>query len=190
LVRAVTGIIAKKGRSDAALRCLDLGTGTGAILLSLLSEWPLATGIGVDHSAEALVTARANALRHMDRFPSLSSRSSWLESDWFSAVDGVFDVIVSNPPYIAHQDLAGLAPEVLNHDPHLALDGGQDGLEAYRIILSKAAPHLALDGVLALEIGIGQGEDVRHIADRSSWMFHAALPDFGGIERVLLFERA
>jgi release factor glutamine methyltransferase len=190
LVRAVIKAMAQTGRANEPLRCLDLGTGTGAILLALLSEWPTATGIGVDCAAEALATAKANALRHDARSPSLSSRALWLESNWFDSVEGLFDVIVSNPPYIPHHELATLDPEVRDHDPHLALDGGPDGLEAYRVILSGADAHLAPQGCLALEIGARQGAEVRQLADQAGWLLGTSHCDFGGIERVLVFERA
>ncbi len=145
------------------LTILDLGTGTGALLIALLSEYPEATGIGVDLSEGALATARINAESH-----GLGDRAAFAAGHWTDGVAGPFDVIVSNPPYIDSGDLAGLPPEVREHDPMLALDGGADGLDAYRAII-PAIPHLlgARRACRFSEIGEGQGDAVTRIARRA-----------------------
>jgi len=141
-------------RGSQPLRFLDLGTGTGCLLLTLLAELPGSLGTGVDISPEALMVARTNAASL-----GLSERAQWVEGNWASGVRGPFDLIVSNPPYIRHGDLAGLAPEVVAYDPILALDGGQDGLDAYRSILSNL-PELPPAGAVLFEVGQGQASEV------------------------------
>ncbi|HRD75237.1 MAG TPA: peptide chain release factor N(5)-glutamine methyltransferase, partial [Hyphomicrobiaceae bacterium] len=158
----------------APLRILDLGTGSGAILLALLHERPSARGVGVDRSAAALQIARRNGEQL-----GLNDRVAWIESDWFAGVSGRFDVIVSNPPYIPTGEIAGLDPEVRNHDPRAALDGGGDGLDAYRAIVAGVAQHLAPGGLVAFEIGDIQGPAV------SALMFSAGLELVGGVRRDL-----
>ena len=137
-------------------RVLDLGTGSGCILLSLLQEWPEAWGLGVDCSALALQAAEANGQRL-----GLESRVQWQKTDWFSGVQGRFDVIVSNPPYIPSSDLERLDEAVRRWDPVQALDGGKDGLEWYRLLAQGS--HLFLAGYLFLEIGYDQGPAVMNI---------------------------
>lgn len=139
-------------------RIADLGTGSGAILLALLTELPDATGIGTDLNEETLAIARANAGRH-----GLADRAAFVVSDFASALEGPFDLVVSNPPYIRTADIASLAIEVRAHDPHLALDGGADGLDAYRAITRQAAGILKPGGALVIEIGIGQEGDVAQL---------------------------
>jgi len=143
------------GAHDRPLRIADLGTGTGAILLALLSELPDATGIGTDVSAEALRTAQANAERL-----GFSERTAFIRCDYASALSGPFDLIVSNPPYIRTADIAGLAAEVRDHDPRLALDGGADGLDAYRALIAQAAGLLAPGAALVVEAGQGQAGQI------------------------------
>jgi release factor glutamine methyltransferase len=143
------------GAESRPLRIADLGTGTGAILLALLSESPAATGIGTDVSAEALRTAQDNARRL-----GLSGRAAFIRCDYASALSGPFDLIVSNPPYIRSADIPGLAPEVRDHDPHLALDGGADGFGAYRVLIAQAAGLLAPGAVLVVEAGQGQIDQI------------------------------
>lgn len=129
-------------------RVLDLGTGTGCILLTLLAERPGATGVGVDISAGALAVARDNSAR-----VGVSDRVELVRSEWFSDVAGQFDLIVSNPPYIAADEMASLAPEVREWEPHLALTPGGDGLDAYRAIAASAVAHMARGARLVVEIG-------------------------------------
>jgi release factor glutamine methyltransferase len=140
---------------DRRLRIADLGTGSGAILLALLSELPGAVGLGTDISVAALETARSNAV-HLG----LADRAVFIACDYASALSGPFDLIVSNPPYIRSADIAGLATEVRNFDPPRALDGGRDGLDAYRALIPQAARLLAPHGALVVEVGQGQHGDV------------------------------
>jgi release factor glutamine methyltransferase len=146
------------GGRNAALRVADIGTGSGAILLALLSELPNAFGIGTDVSVAALATARANA-----RSLGLHARASFIACNFAAALHGPFDLIVSNPPYIPRGDIAGLAPDVRDHDPALALDGGADGLDCYRIIAHQTAALLAPRGALIVELGAGQEQAVAAI---------------------------
>jgi len=140
---------------DRPLRIADLGTGSGAILLALLSELPDAQGFGTDISAEALRTAEHNARRL-----GFSGRATFIRCDYASALSGPFDLIVSNPPYIRSADIAMLAPEVRDHDPQAALDGGADGLDAYRVLITQAACLLAPGAALVVEAGQGQAGDI------------------------------
>ena len=168
---------------DRALRVLDLGTGTGCLLLAVLSEYPQAQGIGVDISPAALAVARGNAVRnHLD------ARTIFIQSRWGEAVaDQRFDVILSNPPYIPAGDIAGLQPEVRDWEPHLALDGGPDGLDCYRQILPWMAQALLPGGMAFLEIGAGQRDDVAAIGAAAGLVLQAVRSDLGGIERCLVF---
>ncbi len=143
------------GEPDGALRIADLGTGTGAILLALLSELPAATGTGTDISVAALQTAAANAAR-----AGLSDRATFIACDYASGLSGPFDLIVSNPPYIRSADIGGLAVEVRDHDPRAALDGGADGLDAYRALVPQAARLLVPGGALVVEAGEGQSGQI------------------------------
>ncbi len=154
VVEAVLAV-AERGRP---LRIADLGVGSGAILLGLLSELPAAVGVGTDRDARALGVARDNAQRL-----GLAGRAGFVACDFGTALAGGCDVVVSNPPYIATPQIAALAPEVREHDPRPALDGGPDGLAAYRAIAADTARMLAAGGWLAVEIGIGQAEPVSAI---------------------------
>jgi len=145
----------REGPANQRPRIADLGTGTGAILLALLSELPEATGIGTDISEEALETATANA-RHLG----LATRASFIRCDYASALTGPFDLIVSNPPYIRSSDIADLAVEVRDHDPPAALDGGPDGLSAYRALIPQSARILAPGAALVVEAGRGQAAQI------------------------------
>ena len=167
------------------LRILDLGTGTGAILLALLAEYPNATGLGIDRSEGALNVARTNADSH-----GLSPRAAFAAGNWAEGIEGPFDVIVSNPPYIESRHLPGLPPEVRDHDPALALDGGADGLDAYRAILPAVPALLGPGGLVVFEIGEGQGEDVTRIARENGLAQAGSRKDLGGIERALSFKTA
>ncbi len=151
VVEAALAVVAR----DRAPRIADLGTGSGAILLALLSELPTARGIGTDRSERALAVARRNA----DDL-GLADRAAFVACDFADAIAGACDLVVANPPYIPSGDIATLAPEVRDYDPRLALDGGHDGLAAYRAIAADAARVLAPGGWLAVEIGIGQAEAV------------------------------
>jgi release factor glutamine methyltransferase len=183
LVEAVLAQIADRRRR---LRLLDLGTGTGCLLLALLSELPEAEGLGIDVSTAALSVARSNAeTLGMDR------RAVFATGDWGRGItSGNFDIVVSNPPYIETAAVSELEPEVAYHDPNLALDGGADGLDAYRKLIPDAARLLQPGGLLALEIGQGQGDAVRRIAGAAGLGAIGAAADLAGIERCLLFRNA
>jgi len=164
-------------------KVLDLGTGTGCILLSCLHDCPTAEGLGVDISAAALEVARGNA-----HALGLEGRAGFQLSDWFSTVAGRFDLIVSNPPYIAADEMAGLAPEVRAHEPAMALTDGGDGLGAYRAILAGAAAHLAPGGRVLLEIGPTQGAAVLALAAAAGMPGGRVLPDWDGRDRVVVLD--
>lgn len=160
-------------------RVLDLGTGSGAILLSLLAERPGATGVGSDLSPEALAVARRNAARL-----GVAARATFLHSDWFEKVRGRFDLIVSNPPYIAADEMAELAPE-LAFEPRMALTDGADGLSAYRVICAGAGAHLTPGGALMVEIGRTQGAAVAAMMRAAGLRDVQVLPDLDGRDRVV-----
>jgi release factor glutamine methyltransferase len=169
-------------------RIADLGTGSGAIIISVLAELPWAAGVASDITREALAVARENSLRHK-----VANRLELLEGSWFQGFTGEFDLILSNPPYIAEQDLPALPPEVRLFDPKAALNGGSDGLDAYREIAKGSRQYLRIGGHLCLEIGRGQENEVREIilgeGLRPSCKASVETPDLGGRVRVLTFER-
>ena len=185
-------IVAEKGHA----RVLDLGTGTGAIILALLSEVPQATGVGSDISEDALSTATRNAQR-LD----LGERFQGVRSHWFDAIHGRFDIIVSNPPYIRSDVIPELEPEVRDFDPPAALDGGPDGLDAYRAIASQAEHFLELrvpqedgsfpkdEGSVGVEIGFDQRDTVTRIFEDAGFILTQARRDYGNNDRVLVFTR-
>ena len=170
-------VLAALGRPWGSV--LDLGTGSGAILLSLLAERPEARGTGTDLSQAALDVARGNAGRL-----GLAARCAWQVSDWFGSPLGRFDLIVSNPPYIALDEMQGLAPE-LSHEPRMALTDGADGLSAYRAIIAGAGAHLEPGGWLMMEIGWTQGAQVAALMAQAGLRDVAVLPDMGGHDRVV-----
>jgi release factor glutamine methyltransferase len=143
---------------DQPLRIADIGTGSGAILLALLSELPDARGMGTDISTDALQTAHINAVQL-----GLADRATFVACDYAAALSGRFDLIVSNPPYIRTGEIAALATEVRDHDPRRALDGGSDGFDAYRTLIPQAARLLAPGGVLAVEVGHDQSKGVEQL---------------------------
>jgi release factor glutamine methyltransferase len=175
----VKAAIARGGKC----RILDLGTGTGAIALALLSAASTATATGVDISDDALATATRNAARL-----GLADRFTPLKSDWFSEISGRYDVIVSNPPYISFDDLRTLQVEVRDFDPVRALDGGGDGLDAYRAIASQAHAYLEPDGAIAVEIGSTQKSEVNGIFAEAGFALVGAFCDLAGNDRALIFE--
>ncbi|WP_310231017.1 peptide chain release factor N(5)-glutamine methyltransferase [Rhizobium miluonense] len=165
------------------IHVLDIGTGTGAICLALLHESPQATGVGSDISSEALETARGNAERN-----GLAERFMTAHGSWFDAIHECFHLIVSNPPYIASNVISTLAPEVKDFDPPAALDGGLDGLDAYRAIAKDAARFLHPDGMIGVEIGYDQRETVTSIFEGAGFSLVEAVRDYGQNDRVLVFE--
>jgi release factor glutamine methyltransferase len=169
------------GALNRPLRIADLGTGSGAILLALLSELPGAHGFGTDISAEALQTARTNATRVR-----LADRATFMACDYATALTGPFDLIVSNPPYIRSADIGGLAAEVRDYDPIAALDGGADGLDAYRALIPQAACVLAPGGALIVEAGQGQSPEIQGLMTAAG-LTPAGAPkaDLAGIQRAV-----
>jgi len=166
-------------------RILDMATGSGAILLALLSELPNARGAGTDIDRPALDVARRNAVQL-----GLEDRAQFIVSNYGSAINGRFDLVVSNPPYIATSQVATLERDVRDYDPRLALDGGPDGLSAYRAIVADAVRLLAPGGYLVLEIGQGQENDVARLLTNAELLL-AGEPrrDLAGIARVLAARR-
>ncbi|MGI9406833.1 MAG: peptide chain release factor N(5)-glutamine methyltransferase [Hyphomicrobiaceae bacterium] len=171
LVELVLRIVAHEGWEQKEVSLLDIGTGTGCLLLCLLDELPRARGTATDISGKALAVARENAGRLR-----VTDRATFRKCRWTEGLAGPFDIILSNPPYIPSGDINGLMDEVRNHDPHIALDGGADGLDACRAIASGAAA-LQSGGWLVLEIGAAQHNDVAQILNGSG--YDVAVPGFG-----------
>jgi release factor glutamine methyltransferase len=169
----------------AALHVLDLGAGTGALLLAVLSEYKAARGVGVDCRAEAAALAARNAGRL-----GLAGRASFLAGDWAAALSARFDLILSNPPYIESGAIAGLMPEVARHEPASALDGGADGLGAYRQIIADLPRLLTPRGVAILELGQGQQAAVEALARAAGLTPEACRADLGGVPRALVLRSA
>jgi release factor glutamine methyltransferase len=182
VVEAALDALARGGAGARPLRIADLGTGSGALLLALLSELPQAFGVGTDSSISALVTARANAIDL-----NLGSRAKFAACDFGCALAGGFDLVVSNPPYIASGEISALAPEVSAYDPPAALDGGADGLAAYRSIAADAGRLLARHGLLIVEIGAGQLTSVNALLDVAGFATREpARLDLAGTPRAVL----
>ncbi|MDE2199111.1 MAG: peptide chain release factor N(5)-glutamine methyltransferase [Rhodospirillales bacterium] len=165
-------------------RILDLGTGTGCLLLAALSEFPAAWGLGIDAVPEAAALAARNAVRN-----NLAGRAAFLVADWAAPLAGRFDLILANPPYIARADLSRLMPEVGAHEPASALDGGADGLDAYRRILPGLPALLAPGGAAILELGAGQAQDVATLAITAGFAPPTLRTDIGGIARAMVLRR-
>lgn len=178
LVEAVLELLPER---DRRLRILDLGTGSGCLLLALLSELPHAFGIGVDASAGACATAAENA-----RALKLADRAAFLVSDWATACSGGFDIVVSNPPYVVSSDIPRLPAEVREHDPHAALCGGEDGLAGYRVIVRDLPRLLRAEGFAAFEIGAGQRSGVAALLAEAGMSVTSVRRDLAGIERCLV----
>jgi release factor glutamine methyltransferase len=181
LVEAVLDRIADR---SAPLKVLDLGSGTGCLLLALLTELPHSRGLGIDISpaAVALATRNAEAL-------GLAGRARFERGDWASGVTGAWQVIVSNPPYIIEHVIADLVPEVERYDPRLALSGGADGLAAYRELMPQATRLLAPEGILALEIGAGQADQVEQLIQAAGLTCQARVRDLASLDRCILATR-
>jgi release factor glutamine methyltransferase len=179
LVETVLSVVEATGMRSESIRIADLGTGSGALLLALLDELPNATGVGTDISDGALAMASENA-HHLG----LGPRTHFIKSNFGAALYGRFDVVVSNPPYIASTDIATLAPEVL-YDPRRALDGGADGLDCYRIIAGQAGAILKSGALLVVELGIGQEPDVARLFRAAGLAPEPAHPDLAGVPRAL-----
>jgi len=164
---------------------LDLGTGTGCLLLALLSEWPDAQGVGVDASEEALDVAVQNADALGMAARARMVRADWQDADWTVELGGPFDVVVSNPPYIPAEDIAGLDPDVRVFEPMGALDGGADGLDAYRRITAALPDLLRAGGLMVFEVGIGQDADVAALLTEVGFTVLERRADLGGVARAV-----
>jgi release factor glutamine methyltransferase len=182
LIEAALGIF----KDSSPARILDLGTGSGAIVIALLHEFPMAQGVAVDMSEKALAVARRNAERN-----GVLDRLYLRQGSWFDAVPTgeSFDLIVSNPPYIPNPDLANLEKGVRNHDPILALDGGFDGFDSYKTIFSGLADRFSVNGTALFEIGIGQAPDIERLAGNAGLQMIRLYLDLSGIPRVLQISR-
>lgn len=173
--------VARGLKADGDVKILDIGTGSGAIIVSLLDYLPNAKGVGVDISVDALIVAEENSRRIGVR-----ERAGFMQSDLFSRipVDKKFDIIVSNPPYIPAADIAGLAKDV-QKEPRGALDGGADGLDFYRRIISEAMDHMTDEGILAFEVGINQAQVVAELCRKAGFKATAIRKDYADIERMV-----
>ena len=165
-----------------AMSVLDLGTGSGCLLLSVLSERPSAWGMGIDLSSDALAVAARNAAD-----AELGGRARFLCGNWGQAIAGSFDLILCNPPYIQSGEIEGLAPEVANFEPYLALDGGISGYDAYREVGPEIARLLAPDGAAVVEAGAGQMSEIARLFSASALRVQEVRKDLGGIERAAIF---
>jgi len=179
LVRAVLDRLPSR---ESPLRVLDLGTGSGCLLLAVLQEYPNASGIGVDRSSGAVVTARRNAAAL-----GLGERAHFLAGDWAAALDTPVDVILSNPPYIPSGIIEKLAPEVARYEPYDALNGGADGLEAYRELAPGLRRLLKADGSAVIELGAGQAMPVAAMMAQRGLVLAEVVRDLAGIERCAVF---
>jgi release factor glutamine methyltransferase len=177
----IEAVLAQIGERGAGLRLLDLGTGSGCLLLALLSELSAATGIGIDVAPDAVSTARRNA-----RSLGFGDRADFVAGAWAGAIVGQFDVIVANPPYIPSGMIAGLTPEVARHDPRRALDGGPDGLDSYRVLAPEIGRLLRKGGVAVFELGAGQSAAVAALMQHAGLEIVEARRDLAGIERCLV----
>jgi release factor glutamine methyltransferase len=184
VVEAALAEMDARGARSRELRIADLGTGSGAIMLALLSELPNAFGVGTDVSAAALSVARDNARRFG------FSRAGFVACDMAGALCGPFDFIVSNPPYVVSSEIAGLAPEVRDFDPRRALDGGPDGLHFYRVIAGAAPALLAPGGAIIVELGAGQVQAVVGLFVAAGLAPLPPRPDVNGVPRALVAQRA
>lgn len=165
------------------MRVLDMCTGSGCILLSLLHYSNDCEGLGVDLSAEALEVAGRNVLKVLT--PEKAEHAHFLQSDLFEKVEGKFEIIVSNPPYIASAEVDRLMPEVRDHEPRMALDGTEDGLEFYRRIIAEAGQYLVSSGMLFFEIGYDQGQAVSELMREHGYREVQVVQDYAGLDRVV-----
>ena len=184
LVDAVLAYVDNKDRKNDPLRIADIGTGSGAIVLALLTELPKAIAVASDISQAALRVAQKNAKNNQ-----LDDRISFLHGSYLEPLSGRFDLIVSNPPYIPSKEILDLEPEVRENDPALALDGGADGLDAYRCLLSESSSKLEPGGRVFFEIGYDQADDVSELANDNDWVTIKITKDYGGNDRVFAASR-
>jgi release factor glutamine methyltransferase len=180
----ISAALARIVDRSAPLRLLDLGTGTGCLLLALLSELPRARGIGIDLAPSAVAIATENAVRL-----GLGRRALFRIGDWDRGLAGRFDIVVSNPPYIPHREIEALAPEVCRYDPRLALDGGADGLDGHRAVAGLLPRRLASQGIAAIELGAGQGPTAAMIYEAAGMTLLDRVADLSGTLRCLMLGR-
>ncbi len=180
----ISAVLARTADRSAPLRLLDLGTGTGCLLLALLSELPRARGIGVDLAPSAVALATENAMRL-----GLGRRAQFRIGDWDRGLAGRFDIVLSNPPYIPHRDIEALAPEVCRYDPRLALDGGADGLDGHRAVAGLLSRRLTPRGIAAIELGAGQGSAAAAIYEAAGMALLDRVEDLSGALRCLVLGR-
>ena len=178
--RGDSEVLVNLALQQKADRILDLGTGSGILALTLLSEWPDARAVGVDICEKALLIAQRNAVQH-----EVSDRFQAQKSDWFEAISGQFDLIVSNPPYIGEDEIPHLDPDVRLYDPMIALSPGRDALQAYQNIASDAIGYLKPGGRLLVEIGFRQGEAVRALFASNGLKSIEIIQDLNGLDRVV-----
>lgn len=179
--RPETETLVEAALSEDFDRVLDLGTGSGCLLVTLLAERDEAAGVGVDLSEGACLQASANVTLH-----GVASRAQILQGDWFGPAEGRFDLIVANPPYLSAFEMEEVSPELRDHEPRMALTDEGDGLSAYRTIADEAGSYLTVDGRVLCEIGWQQGADVKLIFERRGWGTADILPDLDGRDRVIL----
>lgn len=181
----IEGLTKYRPEKNAAYTILDLGTGSGCLLLSALREYPNAQGIGVDISEDALDVARenANALK-------LSTRARFMKSDWFENLDKTIraDIVLMNPPYIPRDDISTLDRDVKNYEPHLALDGGQDGFSCYRKIFSQLSLYLSNHPLILIEVGVNQADEIAALGHTNGMKLKSILPDLAGTPRIVVLE--
>jgi release factor glutamine methyltransferase len=180
----IEAAVAEFARRPPPGRILDLGTGTGCLLLAALAEFPSAVGIGIDRSPAAAALAAHNAA-----MLGMADRAAFMCGDWAAALDGQFDLILCNPPYIPTADLPALMPEVARYEPQSALDGGSDGFSAYRALVPNLPHLLAPDGIAILELGAGQAETADELA-RDAGFIPTLRHDLSGIARALVLKSA
>ena len=183
--RPETEILVSEALSQPFVKMLDLGTGTGCVLLSCLADMPMANGTGSDISQAAIMVAHFNAAAL-----GLTSRAQFVHSDWFGAIAGRFDLITANPPYIAADEMATLSPDVVQWEPHLALSPGGDGLDAYRVIAAGAGARLLSGGRILLEIGPTQGAAVSALLTAQDFAGIRIIRDLDGRDRVVAAQKA
>jgi release factor glutamine methyltransferase len=181
----VEAVLARFAERNRPYRLLDLGTGTGCLLLALLSEFPRASGFGIDKAYRAAATARRNA-----ECLGFGAQAQFAVGDWATALNGSFDAIVANPPYIAHGDIDRLPREVRDYDPLMALDGGGDGLDAYRALAGDIPRLLSPGGFFACEVGAGQDSAVAGIIRGCGFVIVETVPDLAGIGRCVVARRS
>ena len=178
--RPETETVIVEALKHPAATVLDLGTGSGILAVTLMAEWPKAQALATDISPAALAVASKNAARY-----DIGDRLSFAQSNWFEGVQGEFDLIVANPPYIAMEEMAGLDRDVRDFDPHIALTPGGDGLDPYRLIAAAVGRHLSPDGRLIVEIGHQQAADVLQIFQDAGLSSLCCHPDLAGRDRVI-----